>query len=126
MAVTTPILVGAGSFPIERYAFWAYNNTSLLADDPVMVKVAPGVNKAIYLTHITISLGWPETITLKDTEGTVLFGPIGTQEHGSCTFSKDWKNPMKLKDNTGLVILQDGDVGFTFYAEGFTATFPIV
>ncbi len=132
MAITTPVLAGAGIFPIERYAPWAVNDHVVETGAAHEVKAAPGAGKALYLTHITMSAHLVVTIqdvkiTLQDEDGTVLYGPIQMQSDGGGLFKKDWQNPLKLIDNKALYVL--GNVpgaSFTLYVEGFTGDSPIV
>ena len=104
MAITTPTLVDAGSYPIERISPWAvnYTDTDIDTGEGEFVAAPTGAGRALYLTHITMSMivsGLDDTVfTLKDGDGTVLFGPITLQSNGGGVFSKDWKYPLKLTD----------------------------
>ena len=134
MAITTPTLAGAGIYPIERYTPWAVNDYVAETGAAHQVKAAPGVGKALYITHVTMSahlvtLIQDVKITLRDEDGTVLYGPIQMQSDGGGLFKKDWPEnaPLKLIDNNALYVL--GNVpgaSFLLYVEGFTATAPIV
>jgi len=129
MAITTPTLVGAGSFPIERIAPWAVNNSEDDANPAVEMKAAPGAGKALYLTHVTMSIQFSgisdSKVTLKDEDGTVLFGPITLQSNGEGNYTKDWRDPLKLADNKGLYVYAPDYDMFTCYVEGFTGDKPL-
>ena len=145
MPITTPTLAGPGLYPIEKHgAPWAVNFHS--ADLTVVgvsqeLKAVPGTGKAIYVTHVTMGIvdsaqyGYliDNKITLKDGDGTVLFGPIQMQQQGGGVFSKDWPKdaPLKLTDNkalNGAVKRTAGtyNTAALIYVEGFTAAAPIV
>jgi len=130
MAITTPTLVGAGTFPIERYAPWAVND--YVSETGAAHEVKADTGKALYLTHVTMSahlvgIIQDVKITLQDEDGTVLYGPIQMQSDGGGLFKKDWKDPLKLIDNKALYVLGNiGGASFTLYVEGFTAASPIV
>ncbi len=143
MAITTPTLAGPGVFPIERYAPWAvnYHSADLGVATSQELKATPGTGKALYVTHVTMGIvdnalqGYliDNKITLKDGDGTVLFGPIQMQQQGGGVFSKDWPKdaPLKLTDNkalNGTVARSAGsyNTAALIYVEGFTAAAPIV
>lgn len=132
MAITRPTLIGAGIFPVERYAPWAVNDYVSETGAAHEVKAAPGTGKALYITHVTMSAHYVTVIqdvkiTLQDEDGTVLYGPIQMQSDGGGLFKKDWKNPLKLIDNKALYVLGNvPNASFTLYVEGFTAAAPIV
>jgi len=144
MAITRPVLAGTGIFPVERYAPWAVNYHTADIDAGGLsaeLKAAPGMGKAIYLTHVTMGivesagLGYliDNKITLADGDGTVLFGPIQMQAQGGGVFSKDWPDdaPLKITDNKALDCAVARTAGSyntaaLIYVEGFTGAAPIV
>jgi len=143
MTITTPKLAGAGAQPIERYAPWAvnYHSADLGVATSQELKAAPAVGKAHYVTHVTMGIvdnalqGYliDNKITLKDGDGTVLFGPIQMQQQGGGVFSKDWPEdaPLKLTDNkalNGAIARSAGsyNTAALIYVEGFTAAAPII
>ena len=144
MAITTPTIAGPGVYPIERYAPWAVNFHSAdltAAGVSQELKAAPGAGKALHVTHVTMGIvesaaqGYliDNKITLKDGDGTILFGPIQMQAAGGGLFKKDWPRqaPLKLVDNkalTGAVGRSAGsyNTAALIYVEGFTASAPIV
>ena len=141
MAITRPKLAGAGLHPVERYAPWAVNYHTAditAAGVSTALKAAPGAGKAHYVTHVTMGIvdsaaqGYliDNKITLKDEDGTVLFGPIQMQAQGGGVFTKDWKPPLKLTDNKALncaVARAAGsyNTAALIYVEAFTAASPI-
>ncbi len=143
MTITNPILAGNGIFPIERYAPWAvnYHTADLGVATTTELKATPGAGKAHYVTHVTMGIvdnaaqGYliDNKITLKDGDGTVLFGPIQMQAQGGGVFKKDWPRnaPLKLTDNKALNSAVARGAGSyntaaLIYVEGFTASAPIV
>lgn len=127
MAITTPILSGAGTLPIARSGPLSFNNDENDAHTAAVELVAaPGATKAIYLTHITISgITADIAITLQDGDATVLFGPIQMQADGGGLFSKDWESPLKLTDNKALDVYASVASAFTIYGEYFIGQKPI-
>lgn len=143
MAITRPVLAGPGLYPIEAYVPWTVNYHSAdvtIAGVSQELKATPGDGKALYVTHVTMGIvknaGFgvivDNTITLKDGDGAVLFGPIQLQVAGGL-FKKDWPEdaPLKLTDNKALDVAVARKVGTydtaaLVYVEGFTATAPIV
>ena len=132
MTITTPTLVNAGLATVERIAPWAVNDYVEETGAAHEVKAAPvGAGKALYLTHVTMTAHFVVVIqdvkiTLQESDGTVLYGPIQMQSDGEGLFKKDWKNPLKLTDNTALYVY--GNVpgaSFTLYVEGFTGDKPL-
>lgn len=144
MGIVTPKLAGAGSKPIERYAPWAVNFHTADLDVAGVnqeLKAAPGAGKALYVTHVTMGIvdsaaqGYliDNYITLKDGDGTALFGPMQMQQQGQGLFKKDWPEnaPLKLTDNkalNGQVKRAAGsyNTAALVYVEGFTADAQIV
>ena len=141
MAITTPTLAGPGLYPIEVDCNrWAVNDfvDLVLTSATAEVKAAPGAGNALYLTHVTIGIGKATgaagiddmAITLRDEDGTVLYGPIQTQSNGGGHIKKDFKDPLKLIDNKALHHYSvGGNASFKgaalIYVEGFTGTKPI-
>ncbi len=135
MAITTPTLVGAGTFPVERIAPWALNSAIGEVGVAEELRAAPdGAGKALYLKHVSMSahksaqsgLIQDVKITLQDEDGTVLYGPIQLQTDGSSVFKKNWKNPLKLIDNKALYVFGNiGGASVTVYIEGFTGDVPL-
>lgn len=126
MAITTPVIVDDGLYPISRLAMWCVNNDEDDATPSVALKDAPGAGNALYLTHVTMSGQLSDVaITIVDEDGTVLFGPIQMQADGGGVFVKDWKYPLKLTDNKALHVLATNSVAFTIYVEGFIGKKPI-
>jgi len=142
MAITTPALAGKGSHPIavdrNRWAANFHSADLTAAGVSQELKATPGAGKALYLTHVTMGIvdsaaqGYliDNYITLKDGDGTILFGPIQMQQQGKGLLSKDWDVPLKLADNKAL----NGAVGRAagsyntaalIYVEGFTGQSPI-
>ncbi len=126
MAVTTPILAGPGLMPKAGISPLSFNNDEDDADVAVILVVAPGEGKAIYVTHVTMSGRTNDVaISLRDGDGTVLFGPIQMQADGGGLFTKDWKNPLKLTDNKSLTVFATNSQAFTIYGEYFIGQKPI-
>lgn len=135
MGITKPTLVGAGTFPIERINPWAINSAIGEVGLAEELKAAPTrANSALYLKHLTISahksalsgLIQDVKVTLQDKDGTVLYGPIQMQSDGDSTFTKDWKDPLKLIDNKALYVFGNiGGASVTVYVEGFTGDVPL-
>ncbi len=124
--LSTPTICGPGKMPIAITEYWAVNNDEDDATPAVELKGAPGAGFSLYLTDFTIS--WQAQnphITLKDSDGTVLFGPFTLQATGSSDFTKHWKYPLKLGDNLALEVLATDSLAFTVYVEGFTGQLPI-
>lgn len=127
MAITRPTLAGPGIMPISRSAPLCFNNDEDDADVAVQCVAAPGAGKALYLTHITMSGRTTDVaISLRDGDGTVLFGPIQMQADGGGNFTKDWKHPLKLTDNKSLTVFATDGQAFTLYGEYFIGQAPIV
>ena len=125
MAVTTPTLVA--ELPYPRSGPFAFNDDNTDADVATILVAAPGAGYAIYLTNIVISGRTVDVaVTLRDGDTDPLFGPIQCQADGGSLFSKDWKYPMKLTDNTGLYVFATNTVDFTIYGEYFIAQSPMV
>jgi len=141
MAITTPGRAGAGTYPIERIKPWAVNYHSAnftAAGVTQELKAAPtGAGKAHYVSHVTMCLVEDSvksylidnTVTLKDGDGTVLFGPIGLQL-GSSPFKKDFDPPIKLVDNKSLTCFAHRSAGSydsacLVYVECFTGDKPL-
>jgi hypothetical protein len=128
MAITNPVLAGPGSFPVNVTGPLSFNNDEDDANGAAVELVGtPGVGKALYLTHITISGRTADiAITLRDAiAGTVLFGPIQMQADGSGLFTKDWEHPLKLTDNKALFVYASAASAFTIYGEYFIGQVPI-
>lgn len=118
MAITTPTLVNALTH--SHTGPFAVNNDEGDGDPAVEMVAAPGENKAIHITHVTLSDRTVDcAVTLQDEDGTVLFGPIQLQADGSGLFSKDFKFPLKLTDNKALDVFGTNGVAFTAYVEYF-------
>lgn len=145
MAIVTPVLAGPGKHPIavdrNRWAANFHSADLAVAGVTQELKATPGAGKALYLTHVTMGIvdsaaqGYliDNYITLKDGDGTSLFGPIQMQQQGRGLFSKDWPEdaPLKLTDNkslTGAVRRAAGSYNTAafIYVEGFTGQSPIV
>lgn len=127
MAITTPTLAGPGLMPVSRSAPLCFNNDEDDADVAVECVAAPGAGNAIYITHITMSGRTTDVaISLRDGDGTVLFGPIQMQDNGGGNFTKDWENPLKLTDNKSLTVFATNGQAFTLYGEYFIGQAPIV
>lgn len=132
MGLTTPALVGAGAYPIERVKPWAVNNAITAVGAAEELKAAPTrAGSALCITHVTMSAHEADQliqdvkITLQDEDANVLYGPIQLQVDGS-PFKKDWKNPLKLIDNKALYVLGNiGAASCTVYVEGFTGDKPL-
>lgn len=123
--ITTPTLVN--ELPVARTGPFAFNNDEDNASTAVSCVGTPGAGKALYLTHITISGRTADiAITLRDGATTVLFGPIQCQTDGSSLFTKDWKYPLKLTDDTDLYVYASAGSAFTLYGEYFIGQAPIV
>lgn len=134
MAITTPVLVGDGLFPIARGEPWAVNDhiSGIGATGNEEIKAAPGAGKATYLTHVTIgsiegNLGYLDTaVTLVDGAGTNILGPIQCQSDGGNFYQKDFfDDPLKVTDNKALDATITGGgatykVACLVYVEGFT------
>lgn len=126
MAITTPTLAGPGLMPVSRTAPLCFNNDEDDADVAVECVATPGAGKAIYITHVTMSGRTTDVaISLRDGDGTVLFGPIQMQADGGGNFTKDWKNPLKLTDNKSLKVFATNSQAFTLYGEYFIGQVPI-
>ena len=126
MAITTPILAGPGLMPTAGRSMLSFNNDEDDADVAVAVVAAPGADKAIYLTHVTMSGRTTDVaISLRDGDGTVLFGPIQMQADGGGNFSKDWEHPLKVTDNKSLTVFATNSQAFTIYGEYFIGQKPI-
>jgi len=125
MALTTPTLVA--EVPFARTGPLAFNNDEDDANTaPVSCVSAPGAGKAIYLTSISISGRTADiAITLRDGDTDVLFGPIQCQADGSSVYTKNWKYPIKLTDNTALYVYASAASAFTLYGEYFIGQSPI-
>jgi len=126
-ARATPTICGSGKMPIAITEYWAVNNDETDATPAVELKAAPGAGFSLYLTSVTMS--WQAQnprITLKDSAGAVLFGPIALQATGTSSFTKHWKYPLRLDENLALTVLADNSIAFTIYVEGFTGQLPIV
>ena len=143
MAIATPTLAGRGTHPIavDRNRFAVNFHSADLTAAGVLqeLKATPGAGKALYLTHVTMGIvdsaaqGYliDNKITLKDGDGTILFGPIQMQQQGGGLFSKEWDVPLKLVDNKALnckVLRAAGsyNTAALVYVEGFTGQSPIV
>jgi hypothetical protein len=140
MTITTPVLAGDGIHPVAVIAPWAvnYHTADLGVATTTELKATPGAGKAIYLTHVTMCIVESATygylidnkITLKDGDGTVLFGPIQLQAQGSGIFKKDFTKPLKLTDSKSLTCAIARSAGgyntaALVYVEGFTGQKPI-
>lgn len=127
MGLTTPVLAGPGLMPKSRTGPLSFNNDEDNASTAQQCVGTPGVGKALYLTHITISGRTADiAITLRDAvAGTVLFGPIQCQSDGGGLFTKDWKYPLKLTDNKALFVFASASSAFTIYGEYFIGQKPI-
>ena len=142
MAITNPTLAGSGIYPIEVDCNrWAVNDfvDEIYPTATALVKAAPGVGKALYLTHVTIGASKPSSaqayftdvaVTLRDEDGKVLYGPIQLQTNGSGHIKKDFKDPLKLIDNKALHHYSVGgtassDTAVLIYVEGFTGDKPL-
>lgn len=127
MGVTRPVLVGPGLMPKAMAGPFSFNDDNTDATPATTLVNAPGVGKAIYLTHVTMSGRTVDVaITVQDEDDTVLFGPIQMQADGGSNFTKDWKHPLKLTDNKALEVLATEGVDFTIYGEYFIGQSPIV
>lgn len=127
MAITTPTLAGPGLYPINVGPMLSFNNDEDDADVAVECVATPGAGKAIYITHVTISGRTNDVaVSLRDGDGTVLFGPIQMQADGGGNFTKDWKHPLKLTDNKSLTVFATNSQAFTLYGEYFIGQAPIV
>jgi hypothetical protein len=127
MGITNPVLAGPGLMPINAGPMLSFNNDENDADIAVSCVTAPGAGKAIYVTHVTMSGRTTDVaISLRDGDGTVLFGPIQMQENGGGNFTKDWKHPLKLTDNKSLTVFATNSQAFTLYGEYFIGQAPIV
>jgi len=125
MGLTTATIVN--ELPIARSGPFSFNNDEDDANGAAVACVAaPGAGKAIYLTHVTISgrLG-DLAVTLRNGDTTVMFGPIQLQADGGGNYSKDWKYPLKLTDNTALYVYGSAASAFTLYGEYFIGQAPI-
>lgn len=127
MAITRPILAGPGLMPVSRSGPLCFNNDEDDANAAAVECVGtPGAGKALYLTHITISGRTVDVaITLRDSDDTVLYGPIQMQADGGGNFTKDWEHPLKLTDNKALEVYANAAQAFTLYGEYFIGE-PIV
>ena len=126
MAITTPVLAGAGLMPLAMSGPYSFNNDEGDATPAVECVAAPGAGNAIYLTSITISgIVVDVAVTIQDEDATVLYGPIQMQTDGDGLFTKDWKNPLKLTDNKALEVLATNGVAFTLYGEYFIGQKPV-
>ena len=120
MTITTPTLVG--TMPLSRSGPWAVNNDEDDAGAAQVMKLTPGVGHSLYLTHITIAGRTTDVaVTLEDTAGLDLLGPIQCQADGGSIYTRNLPYPMKLPTNTGLNVIATDDQAFTCYVEGFTA-----
>jgi len=145
MAIVTPVLAGRGTHPIavdrSRWAANFHSADLTAAGVTQELKATPGAGKALYLTHVTMGIvdsaaqGYliDNYITLKDGDGTVLFGPIQMQQQGKGLFSRDWPEdaPLKLTDSKALTCKVGRAAGSYntaafVYVEGFTGQSPIV
>ncbi len=112
--------------PTAGRSMLSFNNDEDDADVAVAVVAAPGADKAIYLTHVTMSGRTTDVaISLRDGDGTVLFGPIQMQADGGGNFSKDWEHPLKVTDNKSLTVFATNSQAFTIYGEYFIGQKPI-
>ena len=143
MAITTPTLVGDGTYPIERVKPWAVNYLSDSFDAGGLneeIKAAPTrANSALYITSVVMSTAIggicgvrnDVAVTLVDGGGTEVLGPITLQENGESTFQKDFDPPLKITnekalDCTGTKVNVPGyDVACFVYVEGFTGDVPL-
>ncbi len=126
MAITTPTIIGKGQMPVAMTGPLSFNNNEDDADVAVQLVATPGVGKAIYLTHVTMSGRTTDVaITLQDEDATVLFGPVQMQADGGGNFTKDWPNPLKLTDNKALDVFGTNSQAFTVYGEYFIGQSPI-
>lgn len=127
MGITNPVLAGPGIFPVARTGPLSFNNDEGDGDPAVECVATPGAGKALYLTHVTISGRTTDVaVSLRDGDGTVLFGPIQMQADGGGNFTKDWKHPLKLTDNKSLTVFATNGQAFTIYGEYFIGQAPIV
>ena len=127
MAITTPVLIGDGQMPEARSGPLSFNNDEDDADVAVAIVAAPGAGKAIYVTHVTMSGRTTDVaVSLRDGDGTVLFGPIQMQADGGGNFSKDWKHPLKVTDNKSLTVFATNSQAFTIYGEYFIGQAPVI
>ena len=143
MAIVTPVLAGKGTHPIavdrNRWAANFHSADLTAAGVTQELHATPGAGKALYLTHVTMSIVDSATwgylidnyVTLKDGDGTVLFGPIQLQQQGKGLFSRDWDVPLKVTDSKSLTCKVGRAAGSyntaaLVYVEGFTGQSPIV
>lgn len=127
MAITTPVLAGPALMPKSITGPFSFNNDEDDADVAVQCVATPGAGKAIYVTHVTMSGRTTDVaISLRDGDGTVLFGPIQMQADGGGNFTKDWRHPLKLTDNKSLTVFATNGQAFTIYGEYFIGQKPIV
>lgn len=140
MAITTPTMTLHE--PIDRDDNrWAVNDfvDLVLTSATAEIKAAPtGAGRALYLTHVTISIGKATgavdiddmAVTLRDEDGKVLYGPIQVERNGNGNIKKDFKHPLKLIDNKALHHYSvGGNASFKgavlIYVEGFTGDKPL-
>lgn len=119
ITVTSPD-IGKGS---QSGAF-IINGVSADASGCEELKAAPGTGKAIYITHLTINNGANaishtigEGETTPGSVDTALIGPIAMAANSNLQW--DFYPPMKLTDNTSLVIDSSGAGAVCVFAQGF-------
>lgn len=122
MAITEPTLTGPGLMPLSRSGPWAINDDQTDdASGSIEIKGAPGPGYSLYLTHVTMSGRLADVaITLEDSAGLDVYGPIQMQVDGGANFTKDWEFPLKLPSGLALHVDASADQDFTVYVEGFT------
>jgi hypothetical protein len=96
-------LVGRQYVATEHPRFWHVSADYASAQTNASVKVAPGASLAIYITDILISNGATAgNVTLLDGSGGTVLVEVYPGVNGGAVMNL--KNPIKLTDNTALVI----------------------
>ena len=100
-----------------RHFFNGDDNDSATAKEIV---AAPGANRKLILTHLTLGTLAAQSISILDGASAILVGPIQLEAAGA-GYKKDYKWGLELTANTAMSVDSDTDGLFHIYIEYINA-----
>jgi len=118
-AISTPTSVEA--VPHESRVSFVINGNEADAGTAIEIKAAPGVGKALYITHIILGSDDADAHPhLQDEDDNVLFGPLFSTVEGPI-LSHKFERPLKVVTNKALELKAAAAGNVFIYVEGAIA-----
>ncbi len=93
-----------------------FNGTDDDAADAKLIVAAPGANRRLILTHLTLDTFAAQAVAIRDGATTVKIGPIQLEAAGA-GYNKDYEYGIELTANTAMYVDSDTDALFHIYIE---------